>query len=474
MSPSYHHERIQKNVLLLGVLLVHLGFYMVLPIIPLYLSLHKGLSAAQIGIVLACTSFSFQGFSLIGGLLADRYGRRPLIVWGAWMRGLGLAGFALAEGIGSFIAMSLLSGAGAGFNAPSTKAAISDLASTDKAKTNAFSLRGVAANAGMCAAGVITYFLLGGASSYVFYFAGALFAVAGVLSRVFLPKRIGFPGKRPAGRQTARQSRLPFAVFAASLVLIWALYAQFALAVPLRASAVLSDPDAVSLIWTFNSLAVILLQTTVSRRILERTHPLFSLGMGVWLLGVGLGALHWAHSFAMLALCGLLFVVGEMMIMPSSDTAVAKFAGAAHGGLLFGLANFVYGLGEGLGNLVGGRLLETDMLSTLPWGVYAGFALLLGMWMITLRRWRPLGALWEDEAAAEEAVRVRNAGAKSRSAGTAQAESVWAAPDKPADGEGNPAAHAMAKPRQEHRADGWKNAAAGFLAKWVGRKGGAR
>jgi MFS family permease len=473
MSPSFRHARMQKNVLLFGVLLVHLGFYMVLPIIPLYLSLHKGFSAPQIGIVLACTSFSFQAFSLIGGLLADRYGRRPLIVWGAWMRGLALAGFGAAEGFGSFVALSLLSGAGVGFNAPSTKAAISDLASTDTEKTSAFSLRGVAANAGMCAAGLITYFLLGGASSYVFYAAGALFAAAGALARVYLPKRIGVAGKN-AARPAVRQARIPFAVFAASLALIWALYAQFALAVPLRASAVLGDPDAVSLIWTFNSLAVILLQTPISRWVLERTHPLSSLGIGVWLLGVGLGSLHWAHSFGMLALCGLLFVAGEMMIMPSSDTAVSKFAGTANGGLLFGLANFVSGMGEGLGNLAGGRLLETDVLSTVPWAVYAGASLLLGTWMMTLRRWRPLGALWAEEGSAPEAVRIaRDAGTGKRRVRAPEADGVRASDGTPADDTaGMPAADKMAKTLMERLAEGWKSAA-DFLARG-GRKGGAR
>ncbi|MCU6713039.1 MFS transporter [Paenibacillus sp. J5C_2022] len=133
------------KALLLGVLVAHLGYYMILPILPIYLKQVKTLGITEIGLILAISSFSFQVASVIGGFLADRIGRRTMISLGAVIRAGAFLGFAFSQSLWTLIIMALLNGLGGGFNAPTTKAAIAALAS-DEHKTTAFSLRGIAAN----------------------------------------------------------------------------------------------------------------------------------------------------------------------------------------------------------------------------------------------------------------------------------------------------------------------------------------
>ncbi|MFD1738123.1 MFS transporter [Bacillus salitolerans] len=171
----------------MGVLIAHLAYYLVLPVLPIILKVLKGLSIIQIGTVLAVSSFSYQGGSVLGGVLADKIGRRSIIVIGAFLKGIALVGFGLVETFPLLIAVAFMNGIGGGLNAPSTKAAIAALASEGDQKTTVFSLRGIAANIGIGSAGLLTYFLIGETSVVVFYIAAALFAVLGIISWIFIP-----------------------------------------------------------------------------------------------------------------------------------------------------------------------------------------------------------------------------------------------------------------------------------------------
>src|SRR5699024_12554046 len=98
-------------VLLIGVLLTHLGTYMVIPILPIMFSETIGLSLGTVGMLLATYSISFQFGSMFGGFLADRIGRRIGIGGGALIGAVGFGGL----GLFSIFIPVLLSSGVAGF-----------------------------------------------------------------------------------------------------------------------------------------------------------------------------------------------------------------------------------------------------------------------------------------------------------------------------------------------------------------------
>nr|WP_295974404.1 MFS transporter [uncultured Bacillus sp.] len=146
-------------ILMLGVLLSHLGTYMVVPILPIMLKIEAGLSLVQIGTVLATIAISFQFGSILGGFLADHIGRRFIICLGILIGAGELIGFVLFTTYWLLLLMAITIGAWNGLNAPSTKAAIAALASKEN-QTTAFSLSGIAANIGTATAGLIVFFLI--------------------------------------------------------------------------------------------------------------------------------------------------------------------------------------------------------------------------------------------------------------------------------------------------------------------------
>jgi len=388
-------------ILMLGVLLSHLGTYMVTPILPIVLRIEAGLSLVQVGTVLATISISFQFGSVLGGFLADRIGRRFIIGLGALIGACGLIGFGLFTSYWLLLLMAITIGAGNGLNAPSTKAAIAALASKEN-QTTAFSLRGIAANIGTGTAGLIVFFLITGSSKIIFWVAGAIYIVLMLKSWLFLPKNCGDGPcpEIPSGAYREVLKNRPFLVFGAVSILIWALYAQLSLVLPLRAADILPDPKNVALIWTINSAIVILSQGIVTNKIINRFHPLTALGLGMVFIGMGVGSLYWSSSFIHLAISGAIFVIGEMLIMPTIDSTISQLSKAELIGLFFALANVVSGLGEAGGKFAGGKLLDLGTkVSYLPWLVYAVSGLCLFVIVVfVLKRWKPLQLALEEAA----------------------------------------------------------------------------
>lgn len=379
-------------ILLCGVLLMHLGNFMVVPLLPIFLSLEKQLSAASIGLVLAVMPFFFQAGSLLGGWLADRVGRRFVISLGALIQAAALIGYVYGEQLWMLVVVSAFSGLGIGLNAPATKAAIAALSTGAARSTQAFSLRGIAANIGIAAAGLFTYFVIGGPSPLIFYTASALFVLLALISRFMLPAGCGAEPCRntPVTAYLQVFHNRAFVGFATVSFVIWGLYTQLSLSLPIRGEHLLANPGAVSLIWTINSVTVIALQTWMTRRVIVKHHPLHVLAVGALFFGGGLGLLGFVQGFAGLIICGIIFIMGEMLVMPTIDSTVSRLGAVRTIGVYFGSANLIAGLGESSGKYAGGHLLEVGQNTPYPWLVYIAVAVVTSITLVLLRQWQPL------------------------------------------------------------------------------------
>lgn len=381
-------------VLLLGVLLTHLGNYLVLPMLPIMLKTDAKLSLTQIGTILASIAIAFQIGSVIGGFLADRIGRRFIIGLGAAITAAGIIGFGIFSGFNILLLMAIIVGLGNGLNAPSTKASIAAFASEEN-QTTAFSLRGIAANIGTGIAGLIIFFLITGSSRIIFWLSGIIFLVFAIISWFFLPKKCGdipCPPSTKGAYKKAFQNK-PFLVFSLVTIFVWAIYAQLALVLPIRATEVLPDPRNVALVFTINSIIVIFTQNLITKKIINHVHPLTSLSLGVFFVSLGISALFFTQTFIHLVICGAIFVIGEMLILPTVDSSIARLSKAEMISLFFAAANVVYGIGEAAGKSGGGILLEIgEKTSNLPWMVYSILGLVLIITLLVLRRWKPLNS----------------------------------------------------------------------------------
>lgn len=101
-----------------------------------------------------------------------------------------------------------------------------------------------------------------------------------------------------------------------------------------------------------------MLQGFVTSIILRRLYPFTALALGVFFIGIGVGSLYWSGKFIHLVISGAIFIMGEMLIMPTIDSTVSQLSKAELIGLFFCITNFVLVLGEGIGNFIGGKLQD--------------------------------------------------------------------------------------------------------------------
>jgi predicted MFS family arabinose efflux permease len=381
------------QILLLGVLLSHLGSYLVMPMLPIVLSTETGLSLAQIGTILAAIAIAFQIGSISGGVLADRIGRRFIIGLGALVTAGGVISFAVFDSFSFLLISAGIMGLGNGLNAPSTKAAIAAFAASSGKQTTAFSLRGIVANIGTGTSGLIIFLLVTEVSRNIFMIAAVIYVALALVSWIFLPKKCGdIPcPSLPIGAYGEALKHRPFLLFSAVTILIWALYAQFSLALPLRATVVLENPKNISLIWTINSFIVIGLQGFITKRFITKMNPISALAVGVLFITAGISSLFFSRGFLFFVLSGAIFVIGEMMVLPTVDSTISQLSKPELISLFFALSNVVYGLGEAGGKSVGGRLLDLGGVGqSLPWIVFAISGGVIFFLVMILKKWGPL------------------------------------------------------------------------------------
>jgi hypothetical protein len=88
------------------------------------------------------------------------------------------------------------------------------------------------------------------------------------------------------------------------------------------------------------------MQGIITSRFINRLHPSTALATGMLFIGDGLSSLYWSNQFFHLVISGVIFIIGEMLILPTIDSTVSQLSRAELIGLFFGLANVVSGLGE--------------------------------------------------------------------------------------------------------------------------------
>jgi len=111
-----------------AVFLAFLDNFVLLPVIaPRAAELGGG--SVAVGLAIAAYSFANLIFNLLGGFLADRLGRRRIVVWALVASPLAIGSYALADSIQWFLAARLFHGATGGVLATSLLAMLGDASS---------------------------------------------------------------------------------------------------------------------------------------------------------------------------------------------------------------------------------------------------------------------------------------------------------------------------------------------------------
>lgn len=164
-----------------------LGFATVVPLLPLYLKEHLGASATLVGLVVATFAAVETLFKTTWGSVADRIGRRPVIIWGLVLSSTAPVLMTLLRSAWLFVPLRLIDGIGSAALWPAAAAIMADR-TTGAGRATAMGTLNMCFLSGLAIGPSLGLFVSGFTGSYAlgFYLASALLLGAAILAaRVF-------------------------------------------------------------------------------------------------------------------------------------------------------------------------------------------------------------------------------------------------------------------------------------------------
>jgi len=399
-------------VLALGDLVASFGFSLVFPFLTIYLTAELDASAAQAGLVLGLYSIVSIVSTAVGGWLADRVGRKPVMVVSILCTAVVIAAMGLVRDLAWVAALTMLLGLVDPPFVPAARAAVADVVAPER-RPRAYGLLGMAASIGW----IVGPSVGAGLSSLGF---GVLFVAAGVIVAGYaVILLVGLRETRPAARSgtdaapiepapgaepgepaldggptqpTAATTRQPLGVrrvFAVFLVLAAAFHGvQFlwVAILPIFAYDLGVSTTSWGLLFALNGILILLFQLRVSSLSERRSRPRF---MAVGALCSGLAYLVVAGMpgadlvLPFIAAAVVLVTLGEMAFFPLAASFVSDLSPVAVRGRYQGYLGAATGLGSAMAPALAGAVLDVAPGPAVWLGAAAAMGLIaVGLWWL--------------------------------------------------------------------------------------------
>lgn len=341
----------------LGTLINRLGGFVV-PFLALYLTKERGFTVERAGLVASLYGVGALCAGPIGGLLADRVGRRATMVLGLSLGALAMVHLGLARDVRHIEAAALILGLVGDLYRPAVWAAVSDLVpAADRAR--AYGLLYWAINLGFAAAA----FLAGALASRGFWvlFLGDAATSLSMAAVIFA----WVPETRPVRSAHERHEPVSplvpfrdgvFLSFVALAFIIALVFLQHLATLSLDMTAHgLSEAQYGSLI-AINGVLIVLLQP-FSARTVQGHRRSRVLAFATLLVGLGFGAAALAGGWMVYAASIAVWTLGEILLSPVTPTIVADLAPLHLRGTYQGVQQMAWGAAFCLAPSIGTQIL---------------------------------------------------------------------------------------------------------------------
>jgi MFS family permease len=343
-----------------GTVVNRLGGFAV-PFLMLYLTSRLGIGPATAALmvsVLGAGSFFAQ---LTGGELADRLGRRPVMMLSFFITPLAMIALGLVRDPLLLVTAMFVLGFFTDLYRPAVSAAIIDLVPADK-RTRAFGLIYWAINFGAALAPIAAG-LLANVDYFLLFLGDAVTtAVFGIIVLARVPETQAAEVAAAARvRMTARVGQAlrdpMLLVFVLLSLLVGMIYAQGQVTLPLDMAANGLPPSDYGLAIAVNGALIVVITLQISR-LAEGWPRYFVMALAALLLGVGFGLTELAGSLAFYALTVAIWTVGEVIGAAVAPVIVAEMSPRQMRGLYQGIWGSSWGLAFFLGPALGGFVFE--------------------------------------------------------------------------------------------------------------------
>jgi len=343
-----------------------------IPFFPLWAKGEAGITTGYIGLLFGCyAGGELLATPLLGGI-ADRVGRRPVLILSACGVGSGFLALYFAHGVIAAAVILVATGVFESVLHPTVWTVIADTTPPENQRRN-FSLAKVSSNAGRVlgpAAGALLAFI---SLKWVFVASGAILLAGGAITLLCLPETMGL-GAAEEGEEEEEEglaSLLPaFRDRRLAILLLWFLLLEVSgswveAVLPLYAHDTgMLTPSGVGLLFTYAAALIVIAQMLVSRIAAGRSALSLTLGAGTSFV-IAFGILCTTPSLLGVIIAVSLFSVAEMLIGPLVPTAVNQLAPPGRRATYMAATSVANDLKDSLGPAIGTALYALS--ARLPW-----------------------------------------------------------------------------------------------------------
>lgn len=337
-------------------------------------------SSAELGVYFVIAAFLSATMGYLGGHISDHLGRRPVIIAGWALAALVPVSWTLVGDFRTAIPLLLLVSLFFPIAMAADQALVADVTPPERHEHAYASLR-VANNLGVTLGPPIGgALLLTGEYDVLWFGVVGLGVMTTLLAWRLIPARGAFTPDEPPARGSfgvIRRDRA-FLVFLVAMVLANLVYFAFEVVLPI--SAVDShglSPAAWGFLVIINPALVTVFQLRLTRRV-ERFPPAPKLALAMLLMGWPFLLLSLNASIPVMALVILIFVIGEMLWIPTSQAIVAGLAPSDLRGAYMGAFASTSSAGFALGPFIGLQI-RGGYGDTAMWGFFAAVAVVAAL-----------------------------------------------------------------------------------------------
>ena len=378
-------------VLFSGRIIGVTGFSIVVPFLSIYLNQQLGVPMTMVGLIFLFSSGAGAIGQILGGELADRMGRKKVMIFSMASRSVVFALISVVmmnQGdypvIGLLIVASNFFGS---FFEPASSAMVADLVEPSK-RLEAYGLLRIGQNIGWTLGP-----LLGGLLAIISYsslFLLTAFCTASVAFIVILMVSDSMSCTKTerfnARDLLAVRKDTVFAAFCLISVLLSLVTAQMSSVYSVYSEKVVGvQVYEVGYLYAINGIMVVFLQFPIARWV-SRFRMTNAISMGAFLYAIGYFLVAFTNDFFTLAFCMAVISMGEIVVSPALSNLVANMSPENMRGRYMGIYGLFSSFGWSMGPLAGGMLMDAFVgTPIILWGGVASFAIAASIGYLALR-----------------------------------------------------------------------------------------
>jgi len=330
-----YNEFPRKFWVVVGVSFIdRVGGTLLFPFFSLYITQKFNVGMTQAGMILGLFSIFGLFGGMIGGALTDRFGRRKIIIIGLVFSAVSTLTLGLVNQFATLIPLAVVIGLLSHFAGPAHDAMIADIL-PEKQRNEGFGILRVVGNMAWIIGPTIGGFVAKRSFMALFIIDAVVSCVVALLFFLFMPEtkpvRDEIHQKAESILTTFRGYGTvlrdsPYIAFLVAGILMGLVYQQMynSLSVYLRDNHGI-EPSGYGLLLTVSAIVVILFQFTTTR-LIKHKPPFLMMALGTAFYVVGFSMFGWVSTYYLFALAIVVITIGEMIVVPTSQSLAANFA----------------------------------------------------------------------------------------------------------------------------------------------------